>query len=95
MVDTAELVISELVTNAVRAVGGDIRLALELEGRCLRVSVGDELATVPRRRAARSVDSSGRGLAIVARLARSWGTRPDVDGRGKTVWAELELASTR
>ncbi|SEG84572.1 Serine phosphatase RsbU, regulator of sigma subunit [Actinacidiphila yanglinensis] len=83
-----EIVISELVTNAVRYGGGPIGLRL-IRGDVLVCEVTDTSNTQPRMRRAQSTDEGGRGLFIVAQLVRRWGSRY---GRsGKTIWAELLL----
>lgn len=89
--DTAALLVSELVTNALRHASGPIGLRLERErdGDALLVEVSDPLPDPPRKRVAGKDDESGRGLQLVACSARRWGARR---GRtGKTVWFELPL----
>jgi anti-sigma regulatory factor (Ser/Thr protein kinase) len=88
LVDTTELLVSELVTNALRHGYGDIRLRLLLD-RTLVCEVWDSALMAPRRRRARETDEGGRGLQLVAMLSQSWGSRRT--HRGKTVWFELAL----
>ncbi|MFJ5213473.1 SpoIIE family protein phosphatase [Streptomyces sp. NPDC088354] len=83
-----ELVVSELVTNAIRHASGPIRLRL-IRHTVLICEVYDGSNTVPRLRHARTTDESGRGLFLVAQLTRRWGTR--YTGDGKLIWAEQEL----
>ncbi|MEU9265952.1 ATP-binding SpoIIE family protein phosphatase [Streptomyces sp. NPDC048251] len=83
---TAELVVSELVTNAIRYGQPPIRLRL-IHDRTLLCEVSDGSSTTPHLRRARVFDEGGRGLLLVAQLAERWGTRHA--RRGKTVWAEL------
>ncbi|MEU6142774.1 SpoIIE family protein phosphatase [Streptomyces sp. NPDC047081] len=83
---TAELVISELVTNAIRYGRPPIRLRL-IHDRGLLCEVSDAGSTTPHLRRARTFDEGGRGLLLVAQLAEHWGTRHA--RQGKTVWAEL------
>ncbi|WP_240796324.1 SpoIIE family protein phosphatase [Streptomyces sp. RFCAC02] len=83
---TTELVISELVTNAIRHAGGPIQLRVIRE-RSLICEVSDTSSTSPHLRRARSMDENGRGLFIVAQLTDRWGTRQTPGG--KTIWAEL------
>ncbi|MFF3849245.1 SpoIIE family protein phosphatase [Streptomyces sp. NPDC002328] len=83
---TAELVVSELVTNAIRYGRPPIRLRL-IHDRGLLCEVTDASGTTPHQRRARVHDEGGRGLLLVAQLAERWGTRHA--RRGKTVWAEL------
>lgn len=86
---TTELVVSELVTNAVRYGGGPpITLRLIL-GNVLVCEVSDPGNTQPRLRRARTTDEGGRGLFLVAQLTRRWGSR--YQQSGKTIWAEQAL----
>ncbi|MFF5184461.1 SpoIIE family protein phosphatase [Streptomyces sp. NPDC000345] len=85
---TAELVVSELVTNAVRYAAPPIRLRLLRDTR-LTCEVSDASSTAPRLRHARSTDEGGRGLFLVAQLSHRWGAR--YTGDGKIIWAELEV----
>ncbi|MFI8788290.1 SpoIIE family protein phosphatase [Streptomyces sp. NPDC055105] len=84
----AELIVSELVTNAIRYGTPPLQLRL-IKNRTLTCEVHDDSATSPRLRHARTVDEGGRGLFIVAQLAQSWGTRYTTEG--KTVWSEQTL----
>ncbi|MGW8363226.1 ATP-binding protein, partial [Streptomyces wedmorensis] len=88
LVDTVELLVSELVTNALRYGEGEIRLRL-LRDRTLVCEVWDAGLVQPRRRRARDTDEGGRGLQLVGLLSASWGSRRTP--RGKTVWFELDL----
>ncbi|MEU2623078.1 SpoIIE family protein phosphatase [Streptomyces sp. NPDC007157] len=83
-----ELVVSELVTNAIRYGGGPIRLRL-IRQDTLICEVADGGDTSPHLRRARTFDEGGRGLFIVAQLAKHWGTRHRPIG--KTIWAEMTL----
>ncbi|MFF4490668.1 SpoIIE family protein phosphatase [Streptomyces sp. NPDC001544] len=84
----AELILSELITNAIRHGAGPIRVRL-LYDRTLICEVSDASNTAPHLRRAASTDEGGRGLFLVAQLSRSWGTRylPE----GKLIWAECAL----
>ncbi|SES49756.1 PAS domain S-box-containing protein [Streptomyces sp. yr375] len=88
LVDTTELLVSELVTNALRYGEGDIRLRLLLD-RTLVCEVWDSGLVQPRRRRARDTDEGGRGLQLVGLLSAAWGSRRTP--LGKTVWFELPL----
>ncbi|UYQ64191.1 SpoIIE family protein phosphatase [Streptomyces peucetius] len=88
LVDTVELLVSELVTNALRYGEGEIRLRL-LQDRTLVCEVWDAGLVQPRRRRARDTDEGGRGLQLVGLLSAAWGSRRTP--RGKTVWFELAL----
>ncbi|MGF0169588.1 ATP-binding SpoIIE family protein phosphatase [Streptomyces sp. Marseille-Q5077] len=87
---TAELVVSELVTNAIRYGRSPISLRL-IHDRTLLCEVSDASSTTPHLRRARVLDEGGRGLLLVAQLAGQWGTRHA--RRGKTVWAELNAST--
>ncbi|MFD7645499.1 SpoIIE family protein phosphatase [Kitasatospora sp. NPDC059795] len=84
-----ELVVSELVTNAVRYGLPPIGLRLIRDGDTLICEVSDGSSTAPHLRRARTFDEGGRGLLLVAQLCRNWGTRHTP--RGKTIWAEQQL----
>ncbi|MFF3564764.1 SpoIIE family protein phosphatase [Streptomyces sp. NPDC002574] len=88
MAFTTEVVISELVTNAIRYGVGPVQLRL-IRQDTLILEVSDGSNTAPHLRRARVFDEGGRGLFIVAHLAERWGTRQRPDG--KTIWAELAL----
>ncbi|MER6911473.1 SpoIIE family protein phosphatase [Streptomyces sp. NPDC000594] len=88
LIDTVELLVSELVTNALRYGEGEIRLRLLLD-RTLVCEVWDSGLVQPRRRRARDTDEGGRGLQLVGLLSAAWGSRRTP--RGKTVWFELAL----
>ncbi|MFI2759288.1 SpoIIE family protein phosphatase [Streptomyces echinatus] len=88
---TTELMVSELVTNAIRYGRPPIRLRLIHQGTTLTCEVYDSSGTTPHMRRARIFDEGGRGLLLVAQLAERWGTRHD--RIGKTVWAEQSLTA--
>ncbi|WP_405598058.1 MULTISPECIES: SpoIIE family protein phosphatase [unclassified Streptomyces] len=83
-----ELIVSELVTNAIRYGTGPIRLRL-IRDLTLICEVSDGSSTAPHLRHAYETDEGGRGLFLVTQLARRWGTR--YAARGKTIWAEQAL----
>ncbi|MFF9915445.1 SpoIIE family protein phosphatase [Streptomyces sp. NPDC013457] len=85
---TTELVVSELVTNAIRHATGPIRLRLILE-RTLICEVFDASSTSPHLRHARTTDEGGRGLFLISQFTRRWGTRYTAEG--KVIWAEQPL----
>ncbi|MFD0003088.1 SpoIIE family protein phosphatase [Streptomyces sp. NPDC127178] len=86
---TAELVVSELVTNAIRYGIHPIRLRLIHDARTLICEVSDTSHTAPHLRRAKTFDEGGRGLLLVAQLTQRWGSRHTADG--KTIWAEIGL----
>ncbi|WP_327312239.1 ATP-binding SpoIIE family protein phosphatase [Streptomyces sp. NBC_01235] len=83
-----ELVVSELVTNAIRYGAPPIQLRL-IRDRTLICEVSDGSSTSPHLRRAHAFDEGGRGLLLVAQLTQRWGSRQT--GRGKTIWAEQSL----
>jgi anti-sigma regulatory factor (Ser/Thr protein kinase) len=85
----AQLVVSELATNAVIHAGSPFSVSISRDGASIRVSVRDWSATPPVVRHPEPTDPRGRGLRLVGALARHWGVEPCPDG--KTVWAELVL----
>ncbi|MCM2387003.1 SpoIIE family protein phosphatase [Streptomyces albipurpureus] len=85
---TTELILSELVTNAIRYAVGPIRVRLIRE-RALICEVSDRSSTSPHLRQAASTDEGGRGLFLVAQFADRWGTRYTSDG--KVIWTEQPL----
>ena len=91
LIPTAELLVSELVTNAVRYAQGKIGLRLVLEGG-LVCEVLDDSAALPRLRHPDDEDERGRGLQVVSQLSQRWGARRTASG--KVVWCELALPYT-
>ncbi len=87
-VEATELIVSELVTNAVRYGTPPLRLRLLLDS-TLTCEVHDGSTASPHLRHARTVDEGGRGLFIVSRLASHWGARHGPDG--KVLWTEQDL----
>ncbi|WP_329334570.1 SpoIIE family protein phosphatase [Streptomyces sp. NBC_01352] len=86
---TAELVVSELVTNAIRYGSHPIRLRLIHDDTTLICEVSDTSHTAPHLRRAKTWDEGGRGLLLVAQLTQRWGSRHTTDG--KTIWSEISL----
>ncbi|MGW6522897.1 SpoIIE family protein phosphatase [Streptomyces sp. NPDC054962] len=87
---STELIVSELVTNAIRYAGGPVVLRLIREN-ALVCEVTDPSATQPRLRRARWTDEGGRGLFLVAQLSTRWGCR--YERPGKTIWTEQPIAA--
>ncbi|WDV56125.1 SpoIIE family protein phosphatase [Streptomyces coeruleorubidus] len=83
-----ELVVSELVTNAIRYGEPPIRLRL-IRNTSLICEVSDASSTAPHLRRARAFDEGGRGLLLVAQLTQGWGTRHTTSG--KTIWCAQAL----
>jgi len=90
LTDTAELCVSELVTNAVIHTGSTAQLTLELDEECLTVLVRDQggSGAVERGADEEPLRVSGRGLGLVQALAASWSV--ERDSEGTTVWFELD-----
>jgi PAS domain-containing protein/anti-sigma regulatory factor (Ser/Thr protein kinase) len=86
---TTELILSELVTNAIRYGGSPISLRLLRDRDSLICEVADGTSTSPHLRRAAFTDEGGRGLFLVAQMSRRWGTR--YTDRGKIIWAEQAL----
>jgi serine phosphatase RsbU (regulator of sigma subunit)/anti-sigma regulatory factor (Ser/Thr protein kinase) len=95
LVDAAELLVSELLTNVLVHTDGDALLTAELTGpeghRRLRVVVNDQSDDLPHRRNPGEMASSGRGLLLLDALADAWGVEPR--GKGKSTWFELSEES--
>ncbi|MGA5564227.1 SpoIIE family protein phosphatase [Streptomyces platensis] len=88
MLDATELMVSEVVTNAVRYASRPIALRL-LRTEVLRCEVGDDSPQVPRMRRAQAGDEGGRGLFLVDQLAERWGAT--LLSTGKVVWFEQQI----
>ncbi|GAA2119308.1 ATP-binding protein [Streptomyces synnematoformans] len=97
--ETAVLLLSELVTNAVRhgrvPPGRRVGTRFTLDTGALRIEVADANNDLPLPRIAGVDDESGRGLALVDALADDWGTYRRPNGIGKCVWVRLRLPSGR
>jgi PAS domain S-box-containing protein len=89
-VPATELIISELVTNAIRYAAPPIQLRL-IHNSSLICEVSDGSSTAPHPRRARALDEGGRGLFLVGQLTTRWGTRHTPTG--KTIWAEQATRS--
>jgi PAS domain S-box-containing protein len=85
---TSEVLVSELVTNAIRHAQPPIQLRLIMDG-VLSCEVSDGSSTAPHLRRADRYDEGGRGLMLIAQLAERWGTRHT--RTGKTIWAQQPL----
>ncbi|GGK60813.1 SpoIIE family protein phosphatase [Streptomyces flaveus] len=89
LIFTTELVVSELVTNAIRHASGPIRLRLILTGATLICEVWDASASAPHLRHPKTTDEGGRGLFLISQFTQRWGSRHTRDG--KIIWAEQSL----
>ncbi|MGW2821826.1 SpoIIE family protein phosphatase [Streptomyces sp. NPDC001443] len=86
-----ELILSELVTNAIRYGSEPIHVRL-IHDRALICEVADGSSTSPHLRYAATTDEGGRGLFLVSQISERWGTR--YTPQGKVIWAELALPAT-
>ncbi len=93
LVETAMLLTSELITNALRYGTGAITLLVTPVDGAVRVDVADENPVPPRTRNAQWQDENGRGLLIVESLATAWGMETLPHGQGKSVWFTLRHRS--
>jgi len=87
--ETAELLVSELVTNSVRHAHGRLQMSICRREGTLRVEIEDADHARPQVRHADDDDESGRGLQLVELLSSGWGC--DQTPTGKVVWFELPL----
>jgi anti-sigma regulatory factor (Ser/Thr protein kinase) len=90
LMDTALLVVSELVTNALTHARPPVSVQVLTCGQRLRVEVNDHLPSPPTPRQPKLTAPGGRGLPLVAALTAQWGVTPTATG--KTVWAEIDHA---
>jgi len=89
--DTVELLVSELVGNAVRHTGArTFGLRMQRRRGWIRIEVRDPSRALPCLLPVRDLDVSGRGLFLVDTLSDRWGV--DLQPRGKTTWFELRIA---
>lgn len=86
-VDTALLLVSEVVTNAVLHARSNVRVVVEPGTAVARVEVHDGSPVPPRRHTFSTMSATGRGLRLLEQLALEWGVEPGTDG--KTVWFEV------
>jgi anti-sigma regulatory factor (Ser/Thr protein kinase) len=87
---STELIVTELVTNAIRYAGGPIQVQLVRDRASLICEVSDPSSSQPRLRRAKSTDEGGRGMFLVAQLTSRWGSRYGPEG--KTIWTEQQFA---
>jgi len=88
VVDTVELLTSEVVTNAIVHGKSGPQLAVEVDAHVVRVAVRDLAADLPVRQHGHLDDVSGRGVIIVEKLASAWGVERESNG-AKRVWFEV------
>ncbi|MDX2819379.1 ATP-binding protein [Streptomyces sp. PA03-5A] len=91
LADTAELLVSELVTNALRHARGPVRMNLRVAEGHLRCEVEDISSRAAVRRVTDTDAEGGRGMEILDLLSDAWGS--DLTATGKTTWFELSPAA--
>jgi len=93
LIETVELLVSELVTNAIQHAGGEIRLRLQREDGTLLCEVCDTTRTPPELQELSATAERGRGIVLVNELSRRWGYRRTASG--KVVWFTLRLPQSQ
>lgn len=88
LADVAELLVSELVTNAILHARTDVTVRVDVDTARLRVEVRDETLVEPQLRRYREDATTGRGMFLVETLASRWGSQAHQGG--KAVWFELD-----
>jgi anti-sigma regulatory factor (Ser/Thr protein kinase) len=89
MSQTAELLVSELVTNAITHGTGTVTVSIDCTDDTLAVTVSDDDPAVPELQPECLMAVGGRGLRMIESLASAWGVTPREDGPGKDVWFRL------
>lgn len=85
--DYTELIVSELVTNAVEFAQHEVRVTVARDDTCIRIEVHDDGLGDPESASHPLLAEAGRGLGLVESLTTQWGVEPDAEG--KTVWGEV------
>lgn len=88
-VDTATLLVSEVVTNAILHARTTVTLTVEVADQLVRIAVRDGSPVQPRIHSFSPTSATGRGLRLLDLLARRWGVYADPATGGKVVWFEL------
>lgn len=94
LLDSVNLLVSELVTNAVIHADSEAEVAVVLADGALRVEVADQGGGAAVLKTAADMDTSGRGISLVDVMSARWGIEPRADG-GKTIWFELDAPARR
>jgi anti-sigma regulatory factor (Ser/Thr protein kinase) len=93
-VDTATLLVSEVVTNAILHARTTVTLTVEVSHEVVRIAVRDGSPVQPRVHSFSATSATGRGLRLLDRLANRWGVYADPATGGKVVWFEVGEPST-
>jgi anti-sigma regulatory factor (Ser/Thr protein kinase) len=88
-VDTAKLLVSEVVTNAILHARTTVTITVEVAGQVVRIAVRDGSPVQPRIHSFAATSATGRGLRLLDRLAKRWGVDADPVTGGKIVWFEV------
>jgi anti-sigma regulatory factor (Ser/Thr protein kinase) len=88
-VDTAALLVSEVVTNAILHARTTVTLTVEIEDDVVRITVRDGSPVQPRLHSFAPTSTTGRGLRLLDQLAKRWGVDADPATGGKVVWFEV------
>jgi sigma-B regulation protein RsbU (phosphoserine phosphatase) len=91
LLDDLQLVVSELVTNALRAACASVTVTLSTDGRSVRLGVEDDAGGMPKVQRPGITETHGRGLLIVAAVSDDWGVTPTA--AGKQVWTEFVVGA--
>lgn len=91
--ERAQMVVTELVANAIQHAGSGVELTITVRRHVLRVEVGDDDQTFPYPPESPSDPLGGHGLRLVDQLASHWGSKPTT--RGKIIWADLVIRKPR
>jgi anti-sigma regulatory factor (Ser/Thr protein kinase) len=91
LADTAKLVVSELVANAILHTATPVDVVVKVDGDRARIEVHDGSPQLPVRKNYSNMSGTGRGLMMVERMSRAWGAEPT--STGKVVWCELEAGT--
>lgn len=89
--DSVVLIVSELTSNSVQHAAMAFEVRIEQLADKIRIEVEDHGPGDPVARSPDLTEASGRGLQIVGMLAHDWGVKPTPGGRGKTVWASVDV----
>ena len=87
--DTAALLVSEVVTNAILHARSAVTLTVDVVEDVVRITVRDGSPVQPRVHAFAPTSATGRGLLLLDHLAKRWGVEPDPVTGGKVVWFEV------